>query len=272
VCIALLILWITIPDPTEGWAVLLEMNDYPRGYKDFPIDFVDIERIEEILILHNWNQSHIIKEKDTVTPGTIERAFRIVQSHVDSNDIVFVFIGAHGGYIRHDLHWETLFPELWDTLPTENKVLLVDSCFAGAFLPRDSQGYMGIASVSGGESAWAGLPEEKLPIEGFIFTYFLCESLKEQVSIEEGFAQAVPRVRAYMRDVVYPAFKDQFPPQTYYNLYNPHPVLIDCSPDPFYLKVEGKHPFSLIIPAFLIMCIGILCLWILVPGGLLLTH
>jgi hypothetical protein len=218
VCIALLIVWVTVPDPIEGWAVLLEVNDYSWEYKDLPVDFVDIERIEDMLILHGWSKSHILTEKDSVTPYTLQRALRIVRSQVDSNDIVLVYMGAHGGYIRHDLHWETLFPELWDALPTENKVLLVDSCSAGAFLPQDTQGYMGIASVSNGESAWTGLPEEQLPLIGFIFTYFLCDSLKEQASIEEGFAESVPRVRAYMKDVVYPAFKDQFPPQEYYNL------------------------------------------------------
>jgi hypothetical protein len=49
------------------------------------------------------------------------------------------------------------------------------------------------------------------------------------------------------------------------NLYNPHPVLIDPSPHPFYLDVEGRHPLSLVIPVFLTICVGILFLWILNP-------
>ena len=261
-CVILLVIWTQVTNPVEGWAVLLEMNDFPPGYTDLPVDFTDIERLQEMLLVHGWDPSHIMVRKDDITTDTVKKGIQFMVSHADRNDIVFFYIGSHGDYIRHDLQWNTLFPGLWDIIPSENRVLLIDSCFAGEFLPESPRGYMGMASVSERESAWAGLPEEQLPIIGFIFTHYFCDSMKNQPSIEEGFAYTVPKVRIYMRDVVYPAFKEQFSPDTFYNLYDPHPVLIDYSPEPFFLTVEESNPLSHLVSLSLLAGIGLIFTWI----------
>lgn len=263
VCIALLILWVQVTDTTEGWAVLLEMNDFPPGFTDLPVDFVDIDRVEHMLLRNGWNQSHIMIVQDTITQDTITESIHFLVSNADENDIIFYYIASHGDYIRHDLQWNTHFPTLWESLPSRKKILMVDSCFAAEFLPLCS-GYMGIAAVSERESAWAGLPAEQLPVKGFVFTYFFCDSMTSHTSVEMAFAETVPKVRSYMNHVVYPAFKDTFPDHTYYNLYDPHPVLIDDAPDPLYLLVEKKSSFSQVIPLILLSVTGIMCLHIII--------
>ncbi|MBU7032014.1 MAG: caspase family protein [Theionarchaea archaeon] len=263
-CVIFLLLWTQATNPVEGWAVLVEMNDFPGGYTDLPVDFVDIERLQEMLLIHGWDSSHIMVKTDDITTDTIREGIQFLVSHADRNDIVFFYIGSHGGYIRHDLQWNTLFPPLWDLIPSENRVLLIDSCFAGEFLPESPRGYMGIASVSERETAWVGLPEEQLPIIGFVFTYYFCDSMKKKGSIEETFVCIVPEVKKYMINVVYPVFKEEFSPDTYLNLYDPNPLLIDHSPEPFTLMVEKSDPLVLLISISLIVGIGLNFAWIMV--------
>ncbi|MBU7000222.1 MAG: caspase family protein [Theionarchaea archaeon] len=230
-------------NPVEGWAVLMEINDFPEGYGDLPVNFIDIERMVNMLAQYGWQENHMMIRKDEITPETVKEGLDFLEKNADSNDIVLFYIGAHGGYIRLVLKWNEIFPPLWDEISTEKKLLLVDSCYAASFLP-ESKNFIGIASVSPDESGWAGLPEEGLPLIGFVFTYYFCESMKGDISVEEGFAEAVPQVRAYMKDVVYPQFKDVYPPEQYLNLYDPNPVIIDNYPGYLYLTLDNSAPVS----------------------------
>lgn len=253
--IAVMVILVTVGviqtrDPVEGWAVLMEINDFSEGYGDLPVDFVDIERMQNMLVHHGWQKSHIWTKKDEVTPETVQEGLEYLKRNADHNDIVLFYIGSHGGYIRHELEWNDTFPSLWDEIETEKRVLIIDSCFSGSFLPESDKPYIGIASVSPEETGWAGLPEEGLPIIGFVFTYYFCESMTDTVSVEEGFENTVVNVRAYMRDTVYPAFKEVYPPETYHNLYDPHPVLRDQYPGYLYLEVEHTAPVSVLLVLF----------------------
>ena len=230
-------------NPVEGWAVLMEINDFPEGYSDLPVDFVDIQRMQNMLTQYGWQENHMMIRKDEVTPETVKEGLDFLKKNADNNDIALFYIGSHGGYIRSVLKWNEIFPPLWDEIPSEKKLLLVDSCYAASFLP-ESKNFIGIASVSPDESGWAGLPEEGLPLIGFVFTYYFCESMKGDLSVEEGFAEAVPQVRAYMKDVVYPQFKDVYPPEQFLNLYDPNPVIIDNYPGYLYLTLDTSAPVS----------------------------
>jgi hypothetical protein len=237
VVIVLLVIWSIRPDPVEGWAVLMEMNDFPGGYEDFPVDFVDIQRMQDMLLSHGWQKDHIMVKKDNITQKTVEEGIEYL-NHADKNDIALFYIASHSGYIAHDLNWNSVFPPLWDQVNT-TKVLVVDSCDAGSFLPGTG---MCIGAVSSGETAWTGLPEEGLPLIGSVFTYYFCGSMTGTVPVEEGFEKSVPEMRDYMKEVVYPAFKEKYPPEDHHNLYDPHPVIKDQYPGYLYLEVGRTAP------------------------------
>lgn len=231
----------------EGWAVLMEINDFPEGYTDLPVDFVDIERLQNMLVHHKWQKNHILVKKDMIAQETVREGLQYLKENADANDIVLFYIGSHGEYILYDLKWNEIFPSLWEEITTEKRVLIVDSCFSEYFLPKSDNPHISIASVSKGEAAWAGLPEEGLPITGFLFTYYFCESMKEDISVEEGFERTVPKVKDYMREIVYPKFKDVFPAEVYNNLYDPNPVIDDKYPGALHLDVERESPVSLFL-------------------------
>jgi hypothetical protein len=224
-----------VRDPVEGWAVLMETNDFPGGYTDLPVNFVDIERVEAMLQYHGWQKSHILIKRDDITAQAVREGIEFLQ-RADENDIALFYICSHGGYLRYDLKWDSLMPPLWDSITSEKRVLIIDSCYAGSFLPESERSYIGIGSVSPEELGWAGIPEENLPITGFVFTYFFCQSTRG-VSVEEGFEKTVPQVKQYMQEVVYPAFKEIYPPESY-TIYDPHPVLKDSYPGELFLWVD----------------------------------
>ncbi|MGC1122976.1 MAG: caspase family protein [Candidatus Methanofastidiosia archaeon] len=240
-------------DPVEGWAVLMETNDFPGGYTDLPVGFVDVERMETLLQYHGWQKSHILVKRDNITPQAVREGIEYLQG-ADQNDIALFYICSHGGYLRYDLKWNSLMPPLWDSITSEKRVLIIDSCYAGSFLPESERSYIGIGSVSPEELGWAGIPEENLPITGFVFTYYFCQSTRG-VSVEEGFEKTVPQVKQYMQEVVYPAFKDIYPPE-YYNIYDPHPVLKDSYPGELSLWVdESRAVLSHVIVTVLVLVV-----------------
>jgi hypothetical protein len=242
-------------DPVEGWAVLMETNDFPGGYTDLPVNFVDVERVEAMLQYHGWQKSHILIKKDNITTQAVREGVEYLQ-RADENDIALFYIWSHGGYLRYDLTWNSLFPPLWDSIASEKRILIIDSCYAGSFLPESKRPYIGIGSVSPEELGWAGIPEENLPITGYVFTYFFCQSTRG-ISVEEGFEKTIPQVGQYMQEVVYPAFKEVYPPQ-YYPLYDPHPVLKDSYPGELFLWVDkGGTCGSLALVVLVVIVLGV---------------
>ena len=189
-------------DPVEGWAVLLETNDFPQGYTDLPVDFVDVDRMQHMLLFYGWQKDHMFVQKDGLTPEIVKEGVEYLKN-ADENDIVLFYIASHGGYITRELQWYTVFPSAWDDIATDNRVLIIDSCYSESYLPDSDRPFIGISSVSEKETAWAGIPEEGLPVVGFLFTYYFCESMTEvPVSVEAGFLKTVPKVQQYMKDVV----------------------------------------------------------------------
>ncbi len=96
--------------------------------------------------------------------------------------------------------------------------------------------------------AWAGLPEEELPIIGEVFNHFFTNALTNssadqnsdgEISVEEAFAFASPLSRSYISTVVFPAFP-YF--EEMCNLTAPLPVIDDAYPGNFSLQIETGEP------------------------------
>ncbi len=214
----------------DGFAVLMEVDTYVTGHENLPIDFVHIEWMTERLTNLGWSEDNMFIRKDSdVTQESLIEAIDWLVAHADSDDLVVFMIAGHGSYITDELHWNTTFPQLWASVSTPRKLLIVDACHSGAITSVAAYGSVvppldrtaavavpGIAlsSVAYDEYGWVGIPEENDPIVGSPFLYYLVPAFRDAaadlnedgaVSVEEAYASAVPLTQAYYRDVVFGA-------------------------------------------------------------------
>ena len=208
------------PGPVEVYAVLAEKDDYKDvGMSDLLVDYIDIIRIREKLESLGWPAENITELREFTRESLMVELDRL-ENQVDSNDLVLVYITAHGRYLSDEIVWRGFFPEEWEEIPSTNKVLIVDSCQAAKFT-RQLNGELGlaIAAVDEDEYGWKGIEKEGLPIVGGIFTYYFVEALTNpaadgdgQVSVQEAALVAEKAQREYMHEVVFavPEFVDMY--------------------------------------------------------------
>ncbi|MFC2106133.1 caspase family protein [Candidatus Bipolaricaulota bacterium] len=247
-------------ETVDGYAVLMEVDAYFGNHQDLPIGYVHIAWVTEMLRGFGWEQDHILVKKDAeVTRDSLIDTIDWLAERADSDDLIVFLIAAHGSYITNELQWHETFPDLWASLATSRKLLIVDACHSGGISSTAVYGSIvppsertdgaaepgiALAGVAYDEYAWVGIPEENDPIVGSPFLYYLVPALTAEgadlngdgaVSIEEAFASAVPPTRAYYRDVVFGAHPENvaafrrlhasFDPNEF-----PHPDIIDAYP------------------------------------------
>jgi len=238
-------------NPREGWAAILEMDEYPEGWSDLPCGYADAQRWNATLRELGWQNHHMMVVTGELNRSVAQEAVSFLAGNSDENDVAFLFIFAHGEWFRSRLDWNSWFPALWMSIPSRNKLVVISCCSAAEFtepLQDDPAPHLSVAAVEKDELAWAGLPEEGLPIVGEVMSYYLAESLLNSsadtdsdgdVTVEEAFAHAAPRCRNYLANVVFPAYP-------YYaeacNWTAPHPVLDDSYPGQLSLHVESGPP------------------------------
>ena len=244
----------------DGYAVLMEVDAYFGDHQDIPIGYVHIAWVTEMLTGFGWEQDHILVKKDAeVTRESLIDTIDWLAERADSDDLILFLIAAHGSFITNELQWHETFPDLWASLATSRKLLIVDACHSGeisstavygSIVPpaerTDGAAEPGIAlaSVAYDEYGWVGIPEEADPIVGSPFLYYLVPSFNAEaadlngdgaVSVEEAFASAVPPTRAYYRDVGFGAHPENVRAfaqlQPWFNPNDfPHPDMIDAYP------------------------------------------
>jgi len=240
-------------NPREGWAVLMEMNYYESG-SHLDTSYSDTRKWNSTLLALGWQTHHIFIHQGAITQETGEIALQFLAMNADANDVVLFFIFAHGNYLLNDVQWQTWFPNQWKNLESQEKLFIVAACTAEIILQPlyyDSASHIHLASTQAEEYAWAGLPEEGLPIIGEVFNHFFTNALLNasadsdtdgEVSVEEAFWFAAPLSRSYISSIVFPAFPD------YAGLCNntaPHPVIDDNYPGNFSLQIElGAPPIT----------------------------
>jgi hypothetical protein len=241
------------------------MNDFPEGWSDLPVEFINSKRLQTTLINLGWQSDHIYVVNDNLTISAVQEAVEWLVNNTDTDDIALLYIFTHGNWMRNVLLWNSWFPDEWNQLNTENRVLLIDTCFAEEFLEpikHDLDPHISLGCCSADEVSWAGLEEEGLPIIGSVWNYYfvdaLCNSsadLDENglISIEEAFNFSTPLVQRYMNETVFavPEFLESYHnigiyPE-YYDAY-PHPVMDDCYSDQI---VIPEFPSFLILPFFM---------------------
>ena len=228
----------------DAWAVLLEMNEFPEGWSDLPVDFINCERMQAALSSLGWQSDHMRVVHDNLTISVVQEAVEWLTNNTDDDDVIMFYIFTHGTWMRNVLLWNDWFPAEWKNLNTSRKVLMIDTCAAEEFIElarNDPLPHVSLACCASDEVSWAGIEEEGLPIIGSVwnhyFTNALCNSSADLdgngfVSIEEAYGFSSPHVQRYMNETVF-AVREFL--QSYheigiypehYDAY-PHPVMDD---------------------------------------------
>ena len=239
----------------DGWAVLLEMNEFPEGWSDLPVEFINSERMKTALFNLGWQSDHVQILHDSLTISAVKEAVEWMMSNTDQDDIALLYVSTHGMWMRNVLQWNDWFPDEWKKLNTSKKILLVDTCSAEEFIDPirdDMSPHISLACCSADEFSWAGLEEEGLPIIGSVWNYYLTNALCNSsadydsdgfISIEEAFNFSRPLTQRYMNETVFavPEFLESYHdidihPENY-DAY-PHPVMDDGHPDQLIIESQ----------------------------------
>ncbi len=208
----------------EGWAVIVEMNEFPEPYGDIPVNYLNSGRLTELLLSQGWKEGQINRSKGAIFSEDIESLLGWLEEKSGKDDILIFYIFTHGGWMSKVLEWNEWFPEAWMDLNASRKLLIVDTCNSGSYiqnLSRVPEGHISISGCSRGEVEWAGLEEEGLPIIGSVWNFYLTSAFLNQsadnnsdgyVSVEEAQRWASEETRAYMADMVFsdPDFLDLY--------------------------------------------------------------
>jgi hypothetical protein len=207
-----------------GWAVLAEKDNYDDvEMTNLPVDFAGIVQLRGLLEGFGWPAEHIRELREFDRP-TLEEGLAWLAQQADADDLVFVYVAAHGMYLKNVLVWPAFFPTAWNAIPSRRQVLLIDSCQAANYtsaMLADPEPFVAIAAVDGDEYGWSGLPEEGLPIIGGVFTHYFVAAFAAPtadgdgnglVSVQEAALWAEAEQRTYMHDVVFavPEFREMY--------------------------------------------------------------
>ena len=250
----------------DRWAVLLEMNEFPEGWSDLPVEFINSQRMQTALFSFGWENDSIYSVKGNLSMQVVQEAVEWLTNSTDSDDIALLYIFTHGMWMRNVLHWNDWFPLEWEKLNTSKKILIIDTCLAEEFIDPirdDPSPHISLACCSADEVSWAGLEEEGLPIIGSVWNYYFTKALCNAsadldfngfVSVEEAFNFSTPLVQRYMNETVFavPEFLESYHdigiyPEDY-DAY-PHPVMDNGYPDQL---VIPELPSFLILPLFMV--------------------
>ena len=243
-------------DSVQGWAVLAEKDDYSDvDMTDLLVDHIDIVQLRQALEEAGWDPDHI-RELREFDRETLQDGLDWLEENGDENDVVFLYVAAHGSYLRDVLLWDNFFAAEWEQIPSHRRLLVIDSCQAANYtgaVADDPAPHLSIAAVAGDEYGWAGLEEEDLPIIGGVFTHYFAAAFGDPiadtdgdgfVSAQEAASLAETQQRAYMHDVVFAvpefiamyheigSYPDQDPDF-------PHVIVDDTIGEPLYLALDA---------------------------------
>ena len=240
-------------DTRDGWAAIMEINEYPEGWTDIPTDYNDTHRWVDTLTTLGWQESHILIVNEAFDLAQVVGAIQFLIDNTDENDIALLYLAAHGMWLNNTIAQNDTFVDKWEEVPSQNKLLCIDSCIAGRFtelVANDPTPEIAISAVSANEFGWAGIEEEGLPIIGNVWNYFFTNALLNisadtdsngDVSVEEAYDFAYPLSRTYYEDYVYPYSSEI---EQMNNFVAPHPGMDDNYEGELSLRLEGAAPLT----------------------------
>jgi len=240
----------------NGWAVLAERDYYGEyGMSDLPVDYINISRVHQLLLDLGWQENHI-RELREFSQQDLREALEWLTGSAGEDDVVYFHVSAHGLFLHQGVHWSTFFPANWAEVPSQRRVLVVNSCRAAIFtgaVNDDPRPHLSVAATGKNEDGWAGLEEEGLPIIGEVFTYYFVAAFGEPdadadgngaISIQEATLYAEAQQRTYMHEVVFavPEFLEMFQKAGFPtdDPEYPHVVMDDAIGEPIYLGLDTQ--------------------------------
>lgn len=261
----------------NGWAILAEKNDYsdvevpdPSVYvnpkkkrksegtkmADLPVDYINVTRLHQLLRDAGWPESHI-RELREFDREDLRQGVSWLATNADEDDAVLCYVFAHGTYLRQVVYWSEFFAGDWAAVPSQCRLLVVDSCQAALLtnaVKDDPRPHLSIAAVDEWEFGWAGLEEEGLPIIGAVFTHYFAAAFATseadadgngRVSVQEAARHAEGQQHTYMHEVVLavPEFTEMYHKLGVYPEHDPefpHVVVDDAIGTPVYLELDTR--------------------------------
>jgi len=239
----------------QGWAVLAEKDNYDDvNMTNLPVDYIGITQIQGVLLDSGWQEAQIHQAREFDRESLIAELDWLAEN-ADQDDLVFVYVAAHGRYLQDVLGWSDFFGREWSEIPSHRQILLIDSCEAAKFTAvaaSDQEPYLTVAAVARGEYGWSGLGDEGLPIIGGVFTHYFTSAFREaeadtngdgQISAQEAALWAEVQQRTYMHEVVFavPEFVEDYHAIGAYSDQDPefpHVVVKDTVGMPVFLELE----------------------------------
>jgi hypothetical protein len=200
---------VAAPAPTPaGWAVLMENNSFHGRYPDLPVGYINSTRMLTALMRHGWPADHILLLRDVRSPKALSDAVGWLASRAQPGDLAVFYVAGEYQFVESDLGWDTTVPKVWASIPTSNRVLIVETCYAERLTDAiRSRSGMGLPAVGRDELDWWGLRERDGLIRGGTFTFFLTRALAAQpdgasLDLSTAFAEAVAGAQEYFRTVI----------------------------------------------------------------------
>lgn len=185
--------------------------------------------LKDALLNLGWSGDNIslFLGEENLTKTIFLEQLNYLEQVVDENDLVFIYIMAHGHtYCRDVLEFNSWFQIEFFQINTKNKVYLMDSCYAGEFVKNFYDQCFALGSVAEHEIAIGYFPEEngtwilsEPPFAGGISSHFWAKaltnieadtSLDGVVSLEEMHTYSLPNIRACYNETfeLYPDMAD----------------------------------------------------------------
>lgn len=220
----------TMMTKDRTFAVILDMENYPDGYDDLKVDFINSNRMKVMLVKIGCPEKNILIKQDNIDSKTVDESLAWLEMHTKAGDNIFFYIFAHGSYIEKELSWNETFPEKWKKLNDRKRMLIVDACNSEKFIHRaegDTGEGIAVSVCKNNELSWCGVESEGLPIIGSVFTYYFSDAVTnpeadknndKYVSFEEAVNLANSSAQTYMKKNVFtvPAFLDDYHAANYF--------------------------------------------------------
>ena len=193
---------------TVGWGVIIENDSYAGRHRELPVAYVNSTRMLRMLAHRGWPADHILLLRDSLDPQTLNTALGWLAARVHPGEMALFYVAGEYQFFARDLRWSATVPALWRRVPTTQRVMIVETCFAER-LADAARGIPGLALAAVGRDEWDwwGLRDNGPVMRGAPFTYFLANALNDQtqdapLDFEAAFVQASADAQAYFHDVI----------------------------------------------------------------------
>lgn len=230
-------------------------NDYECNANELKNSLIDV----------GWSSDSFsyLYGDDAITITNLKEEMDILEETVDSNDVVIIFFATHGYLCLRDiLDFNSWFHKEFLEIPTDYKILLIDSCHAGEFIEpllpystNNSFYAMGsVAAIEYGigftpDDSDEGWPYSEREFYGIISSHFWATTLTNSsadtnaddiISMTEMYDYSLPIIKKIYAEVFIedPDLAEFIETETGYTDNYPNPVVIENLASGFSLYMD----------------------------------